>query len=120
MARPSEYDPAYCGKVIELGKEGKSYTQIAVALGIAKDTLYRWRDDYPEFSDALTRAREEAQAWWEDRGQEGLYIPGFNASLWNKQVSCRFPDDYRDTVRNENVEVPTIQLNEIEAGGDDE
>jgi hypothetical protein len=28
-------------------------------------------------------------------------MPGFNASLWAKQVSCRFRDDYTDKQQTE-------------------
>ena len=50
---------------------------------------------------ALTRAGDLAQAWFEDKGQDGLTMPGFNASLWSKQVSSRFRDDYTETQRRE-------------------
>jgi len=42
-----------------------------------------------------------AQAWFENMGQSGLVMPGFNASLWAKQVSCRFRDDYTDKQQTE-------------------
>lgn len=96
VGRPSAYKPEFCQEVINLGKAGKSITQIACALGVHKDTVYEWEKTIPEFSDALTRARQESQAWWEDQGQIGLTADKFQASLWAKQVSCRFPDDYRE------------------------
>lgn len=101
MGRPTDYLPEYCERVLELGREGKSHTQIAASLDIAKSTLYLWMEQHPEFSDAMTRARELAQAWFEDKGQMGLLTPGFNASLWAKQVSCRFRDDYTDASKQE-------------------
>lgn len=96
MARPTDYRPEYCDQVIELGRQGKSHCQIAADLDVARQTLHNWADQYPEFLDAITRARDLAQAWFEDKGQSGLETPGFNASLWAKQVSCRFRDDYTD------------------------
>jgi hypothetical protein len=101
MGRPTDYRPEYCERVIELGKLGKSHAQIAAALDVSRMTLYRWAEADPKFSDAITHARDLAQAWFEDKGQEGLTTPGFNASLWAKQVSCRFRDDYTDTQRRE-------------------
>lgn len=96
VGAPTKYRPEYCARVIELGKQGKSYTQIASALDVAKMTIYTWMAENKEFMDAMTRAREEAQVWFENVGQEGLFADKFQASLWAKQVSCRFPDDYRD------------------------
>lgn len=99
--RPTIYDPAHCERVIELGREGKSHAQIAAALDVARMTLYEWASRHPEFSDAITRAKDLAQAWFEDRGQAGLSSREFNASLWAKQVSCRFREDYTDTSKQE-------------------
>lgn len=99
--RPSLYDPAFCDRVIELGRQGKSKVQIAVALDVVRMTLDNWANDHPEFMDALTRARELSQSWWEEQGQLGLLTQGFNASLWNKNVSCRFPDDWTDKSKQE-------------------
>jgi hypothetical protein len=101
--RPTLYDPAYCERVIELGKEGKSPVQIACALDVARATLYAWADEHPEFLTAFTRAKEFAQAWFEDQGQAGLAMPTgqFNANLWKKQVECRFREDYTEQTRTE-------------------
>lgn len=99
--RPTLYDPAMCETVIELGKQGKSKTYMAGALGINKDTLYAWEKQHPEFSDALTRAMIFSQQWWEDAGQSGLYLDKFNAAVYNKQMSVRFPDDHREVTKSE-------------------
>lgn len=101
MARPTDYRDEYCDTVIELGRQGKSKVQIAVALGVVRQTLDNWTEQHPAFLDAMTRAREESQAWWEDKGQAGLEGQGFNASLWAKNVSCRFPQDWTDKTKQE-------------------
>lgn len=99
--RPEEYKPEYCEKVIELGRLGYSHAMIAAELDVARQTLHNWSDRHPEFLDAITRARDLAQAWFELKGMNGLETPGFNASLWAKQVSCRFPDDYTEKSKTE-------------------
>lgn len=101
FGRPTEYRKEMCEQVIELGRIGKSHAQIASTLDVSRETLYTWQDTYPDFLDAITRARQLAQAWFEDMGQAGLVMPNFSASLWAKQVSCRFPDDYREVTRQE-------------------
>lgn len=99
--RPTKYRPEYCEQVIELGRLGKSPAQIAAALDVARATLTNWAEDHPDFLAALTRAYDLSQAWFEDRGQEGLTAPGFNANLWAKQVSSRFADDYTSKSKTE-------------------
>lgn len=96
VGRPSDYDPAYCEQVIDLGKEGKSPVQIAVALGVPRTTMLSWAEQHDEFSTALTRAKEHEQGWWENAGQTGLVTPGFNASVWSKSMQARFRDDYTE------------------------
>lgn len=99
---PPKYKKEYCELVRDLGKDGKSITQIAVFIGVVKQTVYNWEKEYPEFLDALTRARENAQAWYEDIGQRGLIMgKDFNASTWAKQVSCRFPKDYTEKIKHD-------------------
>lgn len=115
--RPTDYRAEYCERVVELGREGKSHAQIAAALDKARNTLYDWADVHPEFAQAMTRARDLSQAWFEDKGQGGLETPGFNASLWAKQVSARFPDDYTERQRRELTGAnggPVEQLHRIE------
>lgn len=99
--RPTDYKAEYCERVIELGKLGYSHAMIASELGVARNTLYNWQNEIPEFLSAITHARDEAQAWFERKGMIGLDAQGFNASLWAKQVSCRFPDDYTDKSKQE-------------------
>lgn len=99
--QPTLYRPEYCEQVIEWGKEGKSKAQIAARLNICRQTLDNWTNDHPEFLDAITRARVQAQNWWEDKAQEGMLMPGFNASVWAKSMSARFPDDYTEKNKTE-------------------
>lgn len=86
--------------VIEFGKAGKSRTWIATELGVHKDTLYEWQKQHPAFSDALARAKQWEQRWWEDKGQSGMEQMGFNASVWNRSMAARFPDDWREQTEN--------------------
>lgn len=95
--RPSKYDPAFCAKVVELGREGKSKAQIAAALDVVRQTLDDWAKEHAEFSDAIAQARELSLAWWEEQGQAGVWGgKQFNANAYRLQVMNRFPDDWRD------------------------
>jgi hypothetical protein len=97
MARPTDYDPAYCGQVIEYGKQGKSVAWMAAEIGVSKQTLHNWMAAHPEFMDAMDAAKAQAQRWWEDAGQSGMVTPGFSASVWSRSMAARFPDDWRES-----------------------
>lgn len=96
VGRPSTYDPIYCNTVIEAGKLGKSYTQMAVACETFRATLDRWQEEHPEFRTAVAHALTLAQDWWETAGQNGMLMREFNASVWKHMVASRFRDDYAD------------------------
>jgi hypothetical protein len=92
--RPSEYDPKYCEVVIESGKKGKSITQMAIACGVAKKTLYNWCDAYDEFLHAVDLAKAYSQSWWENTGQASLYADKFQSTVYNRQMANRFREDH--------------------------
>lgn len=101
--RPSKYDPAYCEKVLEWGRLGKSRAWIAAEIGVCKQTLANWEAEHPEFLGSLTRAKVLEQQWWEDAGQSGMTGDKFNGQVWGRSMAARFPDDWRETTRQENT-----------------
>lgn len=96
--RPTLYKPEYCETVIELGKQGDSLVQMAAHFDIARSTIDQWAVDYPEFSEALNKAKAHCQNWWEKAGREGMFLGGggFNAAVWKKSMEARFRDDYTE------------------------
>ena len=114
---PTKYKKEMCVQVLELGRQGKSRAQIAAALGVRIQTIHNWERTIPEFLEATTWARDLSLAWWEDRGQEGLFMTTeirhdkdtgrkigiitwkINAQMWSLQVRNRFPEYYRDRSR---------------------
>jgi hypothetical protein len=105
VGRPTQYDSAYCDKVVELGALGKSTEQIAGMLGFALRTIYLWRDTYPEFMQALEEAKAKELHWWEDQAQAYMleHKDGakLNASIWSRSMAARFPKKYRESVKQE-------------------
>jgi transposase len=105
VGRPSKYDPAFCERVIELGKLGKSVEQIACELNVGTKTLYNWRDENPEFLHALDMAKEFEQNWWETIAQTHMIeeqgAAKLNASIWSRSMAARFPKKYRESVKQE-------------------
>ena len=60
---PLKYDPEYHPKAVEeLASEGKILTEIAKEFQIHVCTIHDWRERFPEFSDALTKGRDRADA----------------------------------------------------------
>lgn len=65
--RPSEYKPTYCNEIIELMATGLSLTAAGADLGFARDTMYEWREQHPEFSDAVKIGQAKRQLFLERR-----------------------------------------------------
>ena len=105
VGRPSLYDPAYCEKVVELGRKGKSVEQISAILNVSLRTMYSWRDAHEEFLHALDDAKTYEQAWWEEQAAaymvENKESDRLNASLWSRSMAARFPKKYRESTKTE-------------------
>ena len=105
VGRPSAYDPAFCEKAIEMGKLGKSTEAIGSILDVGTATLYRWRDEFPEFREALETAKNHELRWWEEQAQaymvESKDGDRLNASIWSRSMAARFPKKYRESTKQE-------------------
>ena len=53
VGRPTKYDPAYCGQVIEFMSGGYSLTAFGGEILVARSTLNEWINNHPEFSEAV-------------------------------------------------------------------
>ena len=105
VGRPTLYDPAYCEKVVELGRIGKSVEQIAAILNVSLRTMYSWRDAHEDFLHALDDAKTYEQAWWEEQAAaymvENKESDRLNATLWSRSMAARFPKKYRESTKTE-------------------
>lgn len=100
--RPSTYPStpedrqALCDRVIALASEGLSECEISVEIDVPRKTMHRWAEEHKEFRAALTRAKEQEQAWWERTGRNALNDKEFNHNLWVKSMQARFRDEYTE------------------------
>ena len=107
--RPTDYNPEWVETLPDMFSEGQSVLEVSVKLGISRNTYYEYEKKYPEFNDASTRGKGISQAWWERMGRENMFDTReydaetkisidrkFNDRLWNKNVSCRFRNDWTD------------------------
>lgn len=94
--RPTSYKPEYCERVIEMSKEGHGPAAYSAEFNIDRTTLYDWAAAHPEFSTALSRAKQFEQLWWENAGRQGMFADKFNALVWKTTMQARFRDDYTE------------------------
>lgn len=62
VGRPPRYRKAFCKHIIELAKQGLLPICWAADLEVSKQTMHRWRDEHPEFSDAYDIAKSIAES----------------------------------------------------------
>lgn len=95
--RPTKYDPKFCDKVIEYFdvppfKEVSTVFGVkripnilptiagfAHWIGVSKDTIYEWKKNYPEFSDAVQRAGANQEHMLLTNALLGIYNHKFAA-----------------------------------------
>jgi len=94
--RPSKYDPAYCEAVIDLMENGYSITEFAGSIRVARSTVYKWADEFPEFSDALNTGQAISALWWENRLRDVAEKNEGNATAAIFGLKNRAADDWRD------------------------
>jgi TPP-dependent trihydroxycyclohexane-1,2-dione (THcHDO) dehydratase len=64
MARPSKYTPARRAVVLRALKAGNTRTAAAAVAGVDGETVARWIERYADFSAAVTRAEDQAEAMY--------------------------------------------------------
>lgn len=69
MARPSKYDPSFPEQARKLCLLGATDLEIADFFEVSIASLYRWKNEHPEFCEALKEAKAEA----DKRVEESLY-----------------------------------------------
>lgn len=62
VGRPSSYDPEFVEQARKLAKLGATDAEIAEFFEVAPSTIYAWKIAHPEFSEALKRGKEVADA----------------------------------------------------------
>jgi len=107
LGRPTKYDPKICKAIPALGKQGLSRWQIAAKLNIGYKNLHSWELAHEEFRDAMTEARLNALAYWEDLANNHVIEtqggPKINTGLWSRSMAARFPNEYRENSKVEHT-----------------
>lgn len=60
---------------IRLSKKGLTLTEIALEWDVDRDSIYEWGRRHPEFSVAIKKGREFAEAAWTKLGRQAMLGP---------------------------------------------
>ena len=90
IGRPTKYTEDMPKLVFDFMANGGSITQFAAHIGIARSKIYEWAKRHPDFGDALERAREASEAYWEKELQGMMYTREVNAPLVKLYMANRF------------------------------
>lgn len=101
MARPSDYDPAYCDLLQEHFALGYSFESFGGVVGVSKQTLYNWCERYPEFLDAKKTYETASQLEWEKRLRTLATSGEGNATAIIFGLKNRASDSWRDVKATE-------------------
>lgn len=67
--RPTDYRVEFCETAFAMAQQGATDREIAEALDVHEATLYRWRNQFPEFRKSLALGKEAA----DERVENSLY-----------------------------------------------
>ena len=90
------FTPEMAETILELGKQGASQKAMYAAIGISKTTAAKWKEEDPEFAEAMSLATTYAQSWWESMMLANIDNKAFNSRVAELALKGQFPDDYRD------------------------
>jgi hypothetical protein len=66
--RPSKYEERFCDEMEAFMAQGYSATAFAGHIGVSRSTIDNWAKEYPEFLEALNRAKAKRLLEWEKIG----------------------------------------------------
>ncbi len=84
---PLKYKPEFCDDVVEFMGKGFSLEAFAGHVRVARQTVYDWREKYPEFKAACNMGQAARQAFFEDKGINGMHNKNFNGKVWSLFMS---------------------------------
>lgn len=71
--RPTKYRREFHPEdFINQSKRGKTFAQIAAGWELSRDTILEWQSKHPEFSGAVKKGRQFAEAWYMNLGQAAM------------------------------------------------
>ena len=90
--RPTKFREEYCEMLIDHMRQGLSFECFAGVVGVGKETIYTWSEQFESFRDAKSRGFALSQLFWEKIGIAGVTgrIQNFQTGAWIFNMKHRF------------------------------
>lgn len=92
--RPTAYTPDIGDRILAIMAEGLSLTAAAAECDVGRSTVYRWKDEHPEFRDTVNLAMAKRQNFLERRLLTSDSGPVVTSSIF--ALKNAGPEDWRD------------------------
>lgn len=96
--RPTSYSPKYARYAYRLAYHGANESEIASALNISRQTLNKWKSDFPELLDSICNGKKDG-------------ILGVKRSLYKRAKGYRYTEVTKEgtlLIDGENVKPATV------------
>lgn len=94
VGRPTKFREEFCGMLIEHMEAGNSYDTFGGEIGVCKQTLYTWEQEFPQFLDSKNLAFLKGQRFWERLAIDNIISSkdggSLNGSVWIFNMKNRF------------------------------
>lgn len=112
------FKPEFITTILEVAASGGWVPQMALACGVSKSCIYKWRDAHPEFGEAFETARVMVEALLNKIIMAGMTgeLPKFNYAAAKDKLNQICPGEYKffeGTGRNNigtNITVNNLQV----------
>jgi hypothetical protein len=105
MGRPTDYTPEIVDSLLRYIAAGLPIERAAAATGITRDTLYRWKKIFPDFSDSIAHAESQYANLCHITINEQIVNGDGHLAL--KTLQSRFSKDYSTSKK---VEMQTMSF----------
>ena len=105
MGRPTDYTPEIVDSLLRYIAAGLPRERAAAATGITRDTLYRWKKTFPDFSDSIAHAESQYANLCHITINEQIVNGDGHLAL--KTLQSRFSKDYSTSKK---VEMQTMSF----------
>ena len=106
--RPSKYSKKMLDnkwhELLACAKKGGTVNKLCLILGITHDTLYRWRREIPEFSEAFGMLVQVSQESWEDHASNAATKKTMGS---DKMMVFMMANNFRKSYATERVDQTT-------------